>query len=180
MMTMLRRLIELFFTSPIYAGFMLMFIGVFSLSFALISQYGFGYAPCELCIYQRWPYGIVIALGLLAVLTGCKRPKFAAMLMALAGFVFLVGMAIAFYHSGVEQKWWAGMASCTTANFIGQNLSLDELEALIMAAPVVSCGDIAWTLFGLSMAVYNTFLSLLYAGYGFLAAIFITRRVNHA
>lgn len=166
------------FTSPVWAGSMLILIGTFSLGFALISQHVFGLAPCVLCIYQRWPYGIVIALGAIALLIAKKHPKAVAIIMGVSALTFLAGGGIAFFHVGVEQGWWAGLKGCSTPNFLDQDLSLDELENLINQAPVVSCGDIPWSLFGLSMAAYNTLLSIGYAGYGLISSIMITRKSN--
>ena len=175
---MLRTFIQKFFIDARYAGFELFAISAFMLGFALISQFGFGYAPCELCIMQRWPYVAIGIIGIIALFIGKSRPKVAAAFIALAGGVFLTGMGIAIFHVGVEQKWWAGLKTCSQPSFMNDNLSLDDLEAMIMAAPVVSCGDIAWTLFGLSMAVYNALLSFVYALYSIVAAIFITRKAN--
>ena len=35
---------------------------------ALVSQYGFGLSPCEMCYWQRWPHQAAIVLALLALL----------------------------------------------------------------------------------------------------------------
>ena len=163
---------------PLIHIFDLIGIAVFSLSFALISQYGFGLAPCALCIYQRWPYVIVGVIGLFILIFFRKRPKLAACLLALAGLTFFTNMGIAFFHVGVEQKWWSGLKTCTQPDFMGQDMTLEQMEAMIMAAPVVSCGEIPWSLFGLSMAAYNVFLSFGYGVYSILAGIFITRKAN--
>ena len=34
---------------------------------ALVSQYGFGLHPCEMCYWQRWPHQTAIVLALLAL-----------------------------------------------------------------------------------------------------------------
>jgi disulfide bond formation protein DsbB len=175
---LIKNIINQLFTSHIWALGCLVAIGVFSLGFALISQYGFGLAPCLLCIYQRWPYGIIIIIGVLGLFFFRRHPKASAALMALSSFIFFIGMGIAFFHAGVEQKWWAGLQGCSTPDFLNGDLSIEELETLINAAPVVSCGDIPWSLFGLSMAAYNTILSLAYGVYSLIAAIMITRKTN--
>ena len=174
---MLTEFIGRFFTKPVYAGGLLVLIGVFSLAFAFIAQYGFNLQPCILCIYQRWPYAAVILLGVLALCFAKTRPRVAALFIFLGGISFLIGMGIAGFHIGVEQKWWEGTSSCGIPDFIA-NASLDDLEAIINAAPAVRCDEIAWSLFGLSMTAYNFILSFGYGIYAVLAATFITRKEN--
>jgi disulfide bond formation protein DsbB len=116
---------------------------------ALGFQYVGGLAPCPLCIWQRWPHAAAAALGIL-VLAAPPRP-----LAALGTVVMLVGAGIGLYHFGIEQGWWLGPASCVAPQ-IG-DLSPEELLERIMAAPVVRCDEIAWSLFGISMAGWNAF-----------------------
>jgi len=59
--------------------------------------------PCELCLYERWPYRIVIAL---AVIAAALRPRASRLILFLAALTLLAGAAIAFLHIGVEQYWW--------------------------------------------------------------------------
>ena len=84
----------------------MIFIAVTALMTALISQYEYGLQPCVLCIFQRYPYGIIIVLGLVGVLLSCKYIKSVSAIMGLIGLTFLANSVIAFYHSGVELKWW--------------------------------------------------------------------------
>jgi disulfide bond formation protein DsbB len=79
-------------------------------------------------------------------------------LMLVAGLAFLAGAGIAFYHVGVEQTWWAGPDSCSGG--IATGGSIEDAVERLMAAPVVRCDAIAWSLFGISMAGYNVLLSL--------------------
>ena len=130
---------------------------------ALAFQYIGGLAPCELCILQRWPYVATIVLGLAGFLAaGSKQTGAARAVIALCGVVFLIGAGIAAYHVGVEQKWWQGPSTCTgLSNFSG---GLNDLLKRIQNAPVVRCDEIAWSLFGISMAGYNFILSLILTG----------------
>lgn len=126
----------------------IVFMSVLALAGALTAQYGFGLHPCELCIYQRVPFGIAIILGLGAYFSASTRLP----LIAVSGVVFVVNSGIALFHSGVERKWWAGLTGCSTPDMSG---SIEELMKRIQETSVVRCDEIPWSLFGLSMANYN-------------------------
>lgn len=125
---------------------------VAALCVAWISQYGFGLAPCELCYWQRYGYGIAIAIGLVASFTPRDGYARVVALAALAA-AFLGVAAIALFHAGVEYRWWQGFTACTGS--LGDNLSAEDLLAAIEAAPIVRCDEPAFVLFGVSMAGYN-------------------------
>jgi len=129
---------------------------------ALAFQYIGGLAPCHLCILQRWPHGIAIALGLLVLVW--PRPGLAV----LAGLVVLVGAGIAGYHVGVEQAWWQGPTTCTAPE--PGSLAAGELLDQILETPLVLCDQVAWSLWGISMAGWNAILSLGIAWLWFRAA----------
>jgi disulfide bond formation protein DsbB len=131
--------------------------GVIALGTAFTAQYWGGLQPCVLCVYQRWPYGIAIALGLAALATGGRTRGW---LLALAGLTFLAGGGIAVFHVGVEQGWWEGTAQCGAT---GKADSIEALRAQIMAAPLVRCTDIAWSFAGISMAGFNVIASAILA-----------------
>ena len=140
------------------AAFVVALASIAILGAAFAFQYIGKLAPCELCILQRWPYVATIALGLLGLWAGrMRQPALTRGLLALAGLVFLVGAGVAAYHVGVEQKWWQGPTTCTGIGDVG---SVQDLLKKIESAPVVRCDEIAWSLFGISMAGYNFLLSL--------------------
>ena len=119
---------------------------------ALGFQYLGGLAPCKMCIWQRWPHGIAIALGLVALWAPSR------LLALLGGAVVLVGSGIGLYHVGVEQKWWQGPTTCTSGSI--SDIAPEDLLNQILAAPVVRCDEIAWDLMGISMAGWNALVSL--------------------
>lgn len=131
-------------------------VGVLALAAAFAFQYLGGLAPCVLCIWQRYPYAVAIALGILALLLAGK-PGTARALIAIAGLVLLADAAIAAFHVGVEQKWWEGTAQC--GGSLGTGLTAEALTEQLLAAPVVRCDEVAWSLFGISMAGYNFLLA---------------------
>lgn len=128
---------------------------------ALVSQYGFGLAPCPLCIWQRYPYGVGGAFALLALWRWRGAPSLRAALLAGASLAFIAGAGIGVFHSGVEFQWWEGLASCSAPTPIGGSTA-DFLEAL-KAAPLVRCDERAPFFLGLSMANWNVLVSLGFA-----------------
>ncbi len=117
-------------------------------------------APCPLCLLERWPYRVVIALGVLGVLL----PALAArLLLALAVPVLLAGAAIAFVHVGVEFHWWPSpLPECNAVFTPGAPLPLtpakpcDEPTFLIPGLPVsMAAMNMVYALaFALALSVY--------------------------
>ena len=124
------------------------------LSFAYISQYGFGLDPCALCFYQRKPYFVVIGLGLLAYAIIGKNKKAALALLWGCVLSLCVGSAIAAFHVGVEQHWWKGLESCSNYA-LPEHATVADLKKFIMSRSVVQCDVPAFVLFGISMTGYN-------------------------
>jgi disulfide bond formation protein DsbB len=118
---------------------------------ALISQYQFGLAPCEMCHWQRWPHyaALVPALGALVV----KSPSLQRGLAMFAALLIAVSGAIGVFHAGVEYGWWEGLTRCAMPRGAG---GLDDL----LNAPITRCDVAPWTLAGISLAGYNAILSL--------------------
>ncbi len=124
---------------------------------AFAFQYIGGLAPCQLCLYQRWPHAAAILIGVLALTTGWRGLAWLGTLAALAT------AAIGIFHVGVEMKWWEGLATCTAGSIEGISAS-DLLDPSKDVAAVVRCDEIAWSMLGISMAGWNVILSLLLAG----------------
>ena len=118
---------------------------------AFLFQY-FGYPPCAMCLWQRWPHAAAIVIGLLAL--GVQG----RLLPAMAGLAALTTAGIGIFHTGVERDWWEGPASCT-----GTGLSnLDASDLLSTAGDrLVMCDKVSWELFSISMPSWNAIFSLL-------------------
>jgi len=155
-----------------YLPHLILLVSVGALGTAYVAQYGFGLEPCTLCLYQRVPYWVTAALGLAAMAMQAGGLRWAT--VALAGLVFLTGAGIAFYHVGVEQHWWLS-AVCDSS--IETGLSVEQLAERLMATPPQACDQINWSLFGISMATYNTAVSLV-LGAATLAGAQILRRMG--
>lgn len=132
---------------------------------ALLFQYFGGYAPCEMCIWQRWPHVAALALGLTAWALRSNRA-----VVAVAAVAVLVSAGFGVFHLGVEQGWWPGITACSATAVGG---SPADIMASIINTPLVRCDVAAWSLFGLSMAGWNAVLS---AGIGGGALWLLARR----
>ncbi len=112
-----------------------------------------GYAPCPMCLWQRWPHAVAILFGVLALSSVAPRA-----MAALAALAALTTSGIGAFHTGVEQGWWPGPSFCSGGGALSGMTGADLLSTDI-ADRVVMCTDIVWSLFGLSMAGWNAVLS---------------------
>ena len=136
----------------------------------LALQYLGGLPPCPLCVWQRWPYVGVVALGLI----GWRwRPR---VMLALAVPALLVGAGLGAYHVGVEQGWWALPAGCAAGE--GAQ-SVEDLKRLLAEAPP-ACDQVSFTFLGLSLAGWNVITSLALAAYATAAALGLRRHTSQA
>ena len=123
----------------------------------LVAALGFqavGYAPCELCILQRWPHVAAIAVAVLVWWTGRVR------VLAILGMIAAgIAMGLALYHTGVEWKLWAGPSHCSGTIGNLATMSAQDLMTRLQSAPVVRCDEVAWRFLGLSMAAWNAVFS---------------------
>lgn len=134
---------------------------------AYLSQHVGDLAPCPLCLIQRWPHFAVVALGLAAAAVGgCVRPG----LLALCALALLVSAGYGVYHAGVEQGWFA--SACAAPMSVD---SIEDIRAQIMAAPLVRCDEVPWSLVGLSLAGWNALASVVAAALSLHGAVRLWR-----
>ncbi len=135
---------------------------------ALALQLIGGLPPCPFCIYQRYPYLVVILVCLLGWWLG--RPR---LTLALAALALLADAGLATYHVAIEQGWVGLPESCAA---VGKATTIEELRRQIQAAPA-RCDQVGFTFLGLSLAAWN----LLYAaGLTVLAVAMLLRRPSAA
>jgi disulfide bond formation protein DsbB len=131
-------------------------------------QYIGGLAPCPLCLEQRVPWFVLIAVGAAtasAQAVQAPRPLLLTLYAAAAG-VALWGAYLGLFHAGVEYKWWPGPADCA-----GTGLPLDgNLLAPLSQSQIVRCDEVPWSLLGISLAGFNFLFSLLAVAFAGLGA----------
>jgi disulfide bond formation protein DsbB len=123
---------------------------------ALLAQYVGGLQPCELCLYERWPYYAVLVVMLLAILSNGMNIVRAA--LALSALIFLGSSVLAAYHIGIEQHWIAGPTACT--GDLGNASSPDALLQALQGRQPVQCDVVQWSFHGISLAGLNLAVSL--------------------
>ncbi len=126
-------------------------VSIGALGPAFMAEHRFGVEPCPLCLYQRIPYAAVGGLGLIGLVL--RSPGALKAIVVIATAAFCIEAAVAFYHVGVEQHWWASAASC--GGGVAQKMSIDQFQNLLQQKPAKACDEVDWTLFGISMATYN-------------------------
>ena len=126
-----------------------------------------GLEPCPLCMDQRQAYWVAILVSGLTYFLAknpatkdSPGPRVASVLITLA---LAYGFYLAAFHTGVEQGWWDGPASCTS---VGPRASFEDLMSGEVG--VVMCDEIPWSLFGISMAGYNALAALALTVYSVL------------
>ena len=134
---------------------------IFLLSFvALISaffiEYVLGHQPCNLCLIERIPYGLSIFI-IIAIFLIKKNQRFLVLLLILN---FIFSFAISFYHYGIEQGFFQESSVCGVKNLTESFTKEDLLKQL--NEKVISCKDVTFRIFGLSLTSINIVISLLF------------------
>lgn len=139
-----------------HAPALLFLSGVVVLGIALASQYLGGLQPCELCLYERWPYYAIVLLMLLAMLS--RDARITRIALAVSALIFLGSSALAAYHVAVEQHWIQGPTACT--GDLGNASSPDALLRALEGRQPVQCDVVQWSFHGVSLAGLNLAVSL--------------------
>jgi disulfide bond formation protein DsbB len=141
--------------SPRNAALLILVVAFATIAGAWAFEYA-GYAPCELCLKERWAYYVAVPLALAVTLGASSNARLARAGLLLLAVVWVGSMVFGIYHSGVEWGWWQGPTSCTGTG--GLSGGLPDLSK-----PVVMCDKPAILVFGLSLATWNAVISLVLA-----------------
>ena len=129
-------------------------ISIFSIIAAFFIEYALGHEPCNLCLMQRIPYGLSIFLIILNYLLK-KNEQFMILLLIL---IFSFSFLISFYHFGIEQGFFKESTVCGLNNK-SEIISKEEILKQL-SQKTISCKDVTFRIFGLSLTTFNIFLSL--------------------
>ena len=135
---------------------LILLFSIFALSAAYFVQHILDHKPCNLCLIERLPYIfaiiIIISLGLIL-------KKFEKTIIILLILIFITATIISFYHFGIEQGFFKESLVCNLDSSI-TNLSKEDLIKELQQQ-TVSCKDVSFRIFGLSLATINTIISFI-------------------
>ena len=129
-------------------------ISLISIIAAYYIEYVLGHKPCNLCLIERIPYGLSIFLVALNFFLK-KNTSFFILLLTL---IFIFSFTISVYHFGIEQGFFQESAVCGLKD-TNEILSKEELLKNLNKN-IVSCKDVTFRVFGLSLTTVNICLSL--------------------
>ena len=132
--------------------FLISFVSIIS---AYFIEYGLGYQPCNLCLIERIPYGLTMFLITLNYFFK-KNEKFIILLLIIT---FLFSLIISIYHFGIEQGFFEESTVCGVKNAI-EIISKEELLKQLQQK-TVSCKDVTFKIFGMSLTSINILISLI-------------------
>ena len=128
-------------------------ISLISIIAAFFIEYVLGHQPCNLCLLQRIPYGLSIFLIILNYLIKKNVQFIILLLIILFSFSFL----ISFYHFGIEQGIFSESSVCGL-NSVSEIISKEEILKQLNEKNI-SCKDVTFRIFGLSLTTFNIFIS---------------------
>ena len=131
-------------------------ISFFALISAFFIEYILGHQPCNLCLIERIPYALSIIL-IMTIFLIQRNEKFLVLLLIL---IFIFSFMISFYHYGIEQGFFQESSVCGVRN-ITENITKEDLLKEL-SEKTVSCKDVTFRIFGLSLTSINIVISLLF------------------
>ena len=130
-------------------------VSTLALLSAFFIEYILGHQPCNLCIFERIPY----LLAIIIILFNLKFNQFEKFFILLLVIVFLFGTILSLYHLSIEQGFIQESLVCDLKS--GSNLLSKEEILKQLQEKSVSCKDVTFKIFGLSLTTYNILISLL-------------------
>ena len=134
---------------------LILLFSIFALIAAYFIQYVLRHQPCNLCLIERIPYFFSIIVILIFLFT----KRFEKLSLITLSLIFFFATLIAFYHFGIEQGFIKESLVCDLNN-PSSDLSKEALLSQLKEMPI-SCKDVTFKIFGLSLATFNIFINLI-------------------
>ena len=134
---------------------LILLISIIALISAFFIEYILGHQPCNLCTLERIPY----FLAIIVILLNYKFIEFEKFFILFLTILFLFGTVLSLYHLGIEQGLIQESLVCDLKS--GSNLFSKEEILKQLQEKSVSCKDVTFKMFGLSLTSYNILISIL-------------------
>jgi len=134
---------------------LMLLFSIFALIAAYFIQYILKHQPCNLCLIERIPYILSIIVISICLFT----KKFEKLSLIILSLIFFSATLIASYHFGIEQGFIKESLVCDLDNE-SKSLSKEALLNQLKKMPV-NCKDVTFKIFGLSLATFNVFITLI-------------------
>ena len=134
---------------------LILLFSIFALSAAYFIEYILGHQPCNLCLIERIPYAISIIIIIICLFT----QKFEKITLIILSITFFAAALLSFYHFGIEQGFIKESLVCDLNN-PGNELSREALLNQLKEMPI-SCKNVTFKIFDLSLATFNVFISII-------------------
>ena len=134
---------------------LILVFSIFAILAAYFIQYVLGHEPCNLCLISRIPYIISIIIISICLFT----KKFEKITLIILSLTFFIAFLLSFYHFGIEQEFIKESMVCDLDSSINE-LSKEDLLNQLKEMPV-SCKNVTFKIFGLSLATFNIFISII-------------------
>ena len=134
---------------------LILLISIVALISAFFIEYILGHQPCNLCILERIPY----FLAIIVILLNYKFIEFEKFFILFLTIIFLFGTVLSLYHLSIEQGLTQESLVCDLKS--GSNLLSKEEILKQLQEKSVSCKDVTFKMFRLSLTSYNILISIL-------------------
>jgi len=133
----------------------ILLFSIFAIITAYVVQYVLGHQPCNLCLIERIPYIFSIIIVSVCLFSN----KFEKITLIILSLTFFTLTLLSFYHFGIEQGFIKESLVCDL-NIPSNELTKEDLLNQLKEMPV-SCKNVTFKIFGLSLATFNIFISLI-------------------
>ena len=134
---------------------LILIFSILAILFAYFIQYVLGHEPCNLCLIERLPYIFSIIIISICLLT----QKFEKIILMFLSLTFFTAALLSFYHFGIEQGFIEESLVCdlsNPSNELSKEALLNQLKEM-----TISCKDVTFKIFGVSLATFNIFISMI-------------------
>jgi len=130
-------------------------ISIFALVSAYFIEYVLDYKPCNLCLIERLPYFLAIII----IFLGQYFNQFKKFIFISLSLIFASATILSLYHVGIEQGLFKESLVCVSnseMNILSKEDLLKEFQKT-----TISCKEVEFKLFGLSLATINVIISFI-------------------